>query len=78
MYLFGADRHELIKYLPRNAVVAEIGVATGDFSERILTVCQPKELHLIDPWQHQEPGEKNLSAGGRQFLERRAENHSIL
>ena len=62
MYLFGADRHELIKYLPRNAVIAEIGVAAGGFSEKILTVCQPKELHLIDPWQYQESAEYQTDA----------------
>jgi predicted O-methyltransferase YrrM len=44
------DRVELLTYLPKNAVVAEIGVAQGMFSENILRICQPTKLHLIDPW----------------------------
>ncbi|MCU0901608.1 MAG: class I SAM-dependent methyltransferase [Cypionkella sp.] len=43
-------RGRLLKLLPKNAVVAEIGVWEGDFSQRILEICEPKELHLIDPW----------------------------
>lgn len=43
-------RGRLLAALPKNAVVAEIGVWEGDFSQRILEICQPKELHLIDPW----------------------------
>lgn len=44
------NRKSLLQHLPHNAVVAEIGVAAGDFSKQILEVCQPKELHLIDSW----------------------------
>lgn len=43
-------RGRLLKSLPKGGVVAEIGVWEGDFSQRILEICQPKELHLIDPW----------------------------
>jgi len=39
--------------LPKNGVGAEIGVHTGDFSHRILRIARPRELHLIDPWQHE-------------------------
>jgi hypothetical protein len=34
-------------------ICAEIGVWRGDFSHEILKF-KPKELHLIDPWVHQE------------------------
>ena len=34
-------------------VCAEIGVWKGDFSSEILSK-KPKELHLIDPWLHQD------------------------
>jgi hypothetical protein len=44
-------RHALLRSLPRNAVCAEVGVWKGDFSQRILAVTRPRELHLIDPWQ---------------------------
>lgn len=34
--------------------VAEIGVQRGNVSECILKINQPKELHLIDCWEHQD------------------------
>ena len=34
--------------MPKNAVGAEIGVFTGDFSDLILKICRPDQLHLID------------------------------
>lgn len=43
-------RDFLLKKLPRNSICAEIGVLRGDFSERILEIVKPRELHLIDPW----------------------------
>lgn len=44
------DREEMLKRLPKNGVVAEIGVNEGDFSEKILSVCTPGKLVLIDVW----------------------------
>lgn len=44
------DRIELLKHLPSKAVVAEIGVNEGDFSQQILSVCAPQKLVLIDVW----------------------------
>ncbi|MBL4916621.1 class I SAM-dependent methyltransferase [Szabonella alba] len=46
-------RGRLLARLPKNAKVAEIGVWEGGFSRRILEICEPTELHLIDPWQYQ-------------------------
>lgn len=46
------NREALIHVMPKNSVVAEIGVARGDFSEKILSITRPKELHLIDSWAH--------------------------
>lgn len=43
-------RDFLLKKLPRNSICAEIGVLRGDFTERILEIVRPRELHLIDPW----------------------------
>jgi hypothetical protein len=45
---FCASRGELLKYLPHGARVAEVGVAHGHFSRRILSTTNPTELHLID------------------------------
>lgn len=43
-------RGRLLQSLPKGGVVAEIGVWEGGFSQRILEICDPAELHLIDPW----------------------------
>jgi hypothetical protein len=43
-------RDFILRRMPTRGVVAEIGVDLGDFSERILTLNRPRELHLIDPW----------------------------
>lgn len=49
-----ADRIELLKLLPKNAVVAEIGVLAGDYADQIRVITKPKELHLIDCWEKQD------------------------
>lgn len=46
-------RDKLLGRLPKRAKVAEIGVWEGYFSGRILEICDPVELHLIDPWLYQ-------------------------
>jgi len=48
-----APRKFLLDLLPKNSVGAEIGVHLGEFSRQILDVVRPRELHLIDPWEHQ-------------------------
>lgn len=44
------DRIELLKRLPQNGIVAELGVANGEYSAEILSVNHPRCLHLIDVW----------------------------
>jgi hypothetical protein len=44
------DRDTLLKLMPKNAIVAEVGVDEGEFSKRIVRDCKPAELHLIDAW----------------------------
>lgn len=36
--------------LPKNGVVAELGVDAGSFSAQILSLNNPNKLHLIDNW----------------------------
>ncbi len=43
-------RIDMLKQLPKNGIVAEIGVNEGDFSNEILTHCSPQKLFLIDIW----------------------------
>lgn len=47
------DRELLLKKFgtkSSNWKMAEIGVAFGDFSQKILKICKPKKLYLIDSW----------------------------
>ena len=44
------NRFCLLTYLPKQAVIAEVGVAQGDFATQILDTCQPEKLFLIDTW----------------------------
>lgn len=46
-------RGRLLGGLPKGAAVAEIGVWEGAFSRRILEICKPSALHLIDPGLYQ-------------------------
>ena len=50
MFYFLADRSELLNLLEKGGRWAEIGVFAGDNAARLLEICQPAELHLIDPW----------------------------
>jgi len=44
------SRENFIKKMPKNSIVAEIGVQAGNFSEMILKYTNPKHLYLIDCW----------------------------
>lgn len=44
------DRISLISGFPKNAVIAEVGVAQGDLSAEILKVVEPRLFYLIDAW----------------------------
>jgi hypothetical protein len=48
------DRQKLLEYLPKDGVIAELGVDKGDFSELILKTSRPKKLHLVDIWATEE------------------------
>jgi hypothetical protein len=62
--LTGARRF-LLAMLPKHLVGAEIGVHVGDFSQQIMDVVFPRELHLIDPWEYQPSAiYKNALYGG--------------
>jgi hypothetical protein len=45
------DRMKLVSRMPPQSICAEIGVKFGDFAKIILEHSDPKELHLIDPWE---------------------------
>lgn len=53
-HLKGAElltsRLELLELLPKNGIVAEVGVAFGDFTREIIAIAKPKTIHLVDAW----------------------------
>ena len=50
MYYFIAGRDAFLRLLPKGMRWAEIGVFAGDNAARLVELCDPSELHLIDPW----------------------------
>lgn len=52
------DRLSLLARMPKHGIVAELGVAAGDFSRQIVDVCAPAELHLVDIWDSDRYGEE--------------------
>jgi hypothetical protein len=60
------DRIALLRLLPANAVVAELGVDEGGFTSQILEICTPEKLHLIDFW-----GSRRYHQGKREGVFRR-------
>lgn len=61
------NRNELVKLLPKNGVVAEIGTDKGAFARFILDNCQPQRLHLfeLDPSRIEN---ENISKGLKQGI----------
>jgi hypothetical protein len=51
-----STREAMLTALPGNGIVAEIGVASGDFSHQILQLNKPQKLHLIDCWDSERYG----------------------
>ena len=63
-------REELLKKLPQNAIVAELGVDEGDFSNLILNINNPQKLHLVDSWDT-----KRYNQAKRRYVEKRFAQH---
>jgi hypothetical protein len=45
-----SNRLAMLELLPKDGVVAELGVDSGDFTEKILNINNPKKLELVDIW----------------------------
>jgi SAM-dependent methyltransferase len=52
-----AERYALLRRLPRHAVCAEVGTWRGDHAAQILRWTRPRQLYLIDPWEHRPEGD---------------------
>lgn len=72
-----ADRASLLDYLPKQSIVAEVGVLSGDFSQLIWDKTQPAQMHLIDLWSG-ETGNKHLAAVKKRFATGIREGRIIL
>jgi hypothetical protein len=48
----GEARAQVLRRLPKRGIGVEIGVHLGAFSQRLLDEASPRELHLVDPWEH--------------------------
>lgn len=53
-----SNRAIMLQHMKKDAVVAEIGVDSGAFSQQIHTITSPKKLHLIDLWGNERYNEK--------------------
>jgi hypothetical protein len=43
-----AEREDILKFIPKNKVFCEVGVALGDFSQKVLTVCEVSKFYAVD------------------------------
>jgi len=41
-------RQDLLKIIPKNSTIAELGVFKGEFSKQIIEIAEPKKLYLVD------------------------------
>ena len=65
-----SNRVELLQLMPKKAVVAELGVNKGDFSEKILEITDAAKLHLVDAWDS-----KRYHTGLKLDIENRFKNY---
>ena len=63
------NREELLDKIPKNSILAEIGVDEGDFSERLYKKCDPEYLYLIDLWSSKRYGEKKFNIVKNKFYD---------
>lgn len=67
-----SDRRSMINSFPKNAAIAEVGVALGDFSADILRIASPRLFYLIDAWAmygHSDYGEDGYKRVIKRFHE---------
>lgn len=51
-----SDRVKALDYMPRGGIVAEVGVAYGDFTRHILDQLKPQKMYAIDYFHGNKPG----------------------
>jgi Methyltransferase domain len=55
------QRRRLLSLLPKESRCAEIGTWRGDFAATILKSRRPRQLYLVDPWEHRAEGKYDLA-----------------
>lgn len=41
---------DFLEWIPKDGIVAELGVETGIYAKKIFELSKPKEFHLVDVW----------------------------
>ena len=62
-----ANRDHLLEVLPKQGVIAEIGVDSGNFTEKIIEINKPNKLHLIDTWSTKRYGQNKFELVKNKF-----------
>ena len=52
-----SNREHLLEVLPKNGIIAELGVDNGYFTEQIIKISNPKKIYLIDTWSSKRYGQ---------------------
>lgn len=56
-----SDRVKLLELMPKGAVCVEVGTATGEYAEKILEICKPEKIYLIDFWSLENADWENIT-----------------
>ena len=57
----------MLKFFPKNGIIAELGVDKGDFSNKIISLTQPKKLYLIDIWDSERNNKNKMNYVKKRF-----------
>jgi hypothetical protein len=75
------NRHkpEFLQCLPKNGIIAEIGVEKGNYSSILLHYLNPAKFYLIDCWEQQDPliygDRKNLATEIQEKIYQKIQAH---
>jgi len=61
------NREIMLKFLPKNGIIAELGVDNGDFSNKIISFTQPKKIYLIDTWDSERYNKNKMNYVKKRF-----------
>ena len=64
-----ANRNHLLEVLPKNGIVAELGVDNGYFTEQIIKISNPKKLYIIDTWSSKRYGQNKFEKVKEKFFD---------